>query len=69
MQKTIIDANKKSIFPNFKEIYQYCNLFLMLTWRDFRVRYAQTTIGFLWALLQPIITLLIFSTNCNKVKL
>ena len=61
MQKTIIDANKKSIFPNFKEIYQYRDLFLTLTWRDFRVRYAQTTIGFLWAILQPVVTLLILS--------
>lgn len=61
MQKTIIDANKKRILPDFKELYQYRDLFLTLTWRDFRVRYAQTTIGFLWAILQPVVTLLILS--------
>src|SRR5690554_7364902 len=43
--KTIIDANKKSIIPDFRELYQYKDLFLTLAWRDFRVRYAQTTIG------------------------
>lgn len=61
MQKTVIDANKKSLLPNFKELFQYRDLFLTLTWRDFRVRYAQTTIGFLWAILQPVVTLLILS--------
>lgn len=59
--KTIIDAKKKSIVPDFKELRQYKDLFLTLAWRDFRVRYAQTTIGFLWAILQPVITLLILS--------
>lgn len=61
MHKTIIDANKKSLLPNFRELYQYRDLFLTLTWRDFRVRYAQTTIGFVWAILQPVVTLLILS--------
>ena len=61
VHKTIIDANKKSIVPDFKELYQYKDLFMTLAWRDFRVRYAQTTIGFLWAILQPVITLLILS--------
>lgn len=61
IHKTIIDANKKSIIPDFKELYQYKDLFLTLAWRDFRVRYAQTTIGLLWAILQPVVTLLILS--------
>ena len=61
MEKKIIDANQKSIIPDFKELYRYKDLFLTLTWRDFRVRYAQTTIGFLWAILQPVVTLLILT--------
>lgn len=60
MQIKIIDAEKSRI-TNFKELYRYRDLFLTLSWRDFRVRYAQTTIGLLWALLQPLITLLILS--------
>lgn len=58
---TIINSNSKKVLPNFRELYRYKDLFYTLTWRDFRVRYAQTTIGFLWAILQPVVTLLILS--------
>lgn len=61
MSKLIIDADKKSIVPNIKELVRYRDLFLTLSWRDFKVRYAQTTIGLLWALLQPIVTIAIMS--------
>lgn len=61
MTKKIIRAGHKSIIPDFRELYRYKDLFLTLSWRDFRVRYAQTTIGLLWAVLQPVITLLILS--------
>jgi len=56
-----IDSKRKGWMPDFRELYQYRDLFLMLTWRDFRVRYAQTTIGLLWALIQPLLTLAILT--------
>lgn len=59
--KTVIDANKKSVLPNFKELFRYKDLFVTLAWRDFKVRYAQTTIGVLWALIQPMVTLIILN--------
>ena len=58
--RTLITSSKKR-FPSFKEILKYRDLFYTLTWRDFRVKYAQTTIGFIWAILQPVVTLLILS--------
>lgn len=61
MTKKIISANHKSIIPDFRELYRYKDLFFTLSWRDFKVRYAQTTIGLLWAVLQPVVTLLILS--------
>jgi lipopolysaccharide transport system permease protein len=39
------------------ELFAYRELFLILSWRDLRVRYAQTLLGLLWALVQPIFTL------------
>ena len=65
--RTIIDANKRRIFPDFREILRYKDLFVTLAWRDFRVRYAQTTIGFLWAFLQPIVSLVILSFVFGQV--
>lgn len=59
--KTIIDSSAQKTIPDLKELFRYKDLFYTLTWRDFRVRYAQTTIGFLWAILQPVLTLLILS--------
>src|SRR5690554_7749445 len=46
---------------DFREFYKYNDLYLTLAWRDFRVSYAQTTICLLWAILQPVVTLLILS--------
>lgn len=66
MDTKIIDANKKSLFPDFKELFRYKDLFFTLAWRDFRVRYAQTTIGFLWAFIQPAVTLFILSLVFGK---
>lgn len=66
MAKTIIHADKTSIVPDFKELYRYKDLFFTLAWRDFKVRYAQTSIGLLWAILQPVITLLILSLVFGK---
>lgn len=61
--KTIIGNSGNSTFFNFnwlKELISYKDLFYTLSWREFRVRYAQTFLGFAWAFLQPIATLFIF---------
>ena len=67
MKKKIIDAGDRKIIPDFKELFQYKDLFLTLTWRDFRVRYAQTSIGFLWAFIQPIIAITLFTFIFSNV--
>ncbi len=61
MNKLVVDANKKSLGLNIKELWQYRDLFYVLAYRDLRVRYAQTFLGLLWAVLQPLATLLIFT--------
>lgn len=64
--KTIVDASKKGIRLEFKELIRYKDLFLILAYRDFRVRYAQTYLGFIWAFLQPLATLTIFTLVFGK---
>jgi len=39
----------------FKELYRYRELLYMLTYRDIRVRYKQSIMGFLWAVLMPVL--------------
>jgi lipopolysaccharide transport system permease protein len=57
MQKTIIDSSKKKISLEIDELIRYKDLFYLLALRDFKVRYAQTFLGFLWAFIQPLITI------------
>lgn len=44
-----------------KEVYLYRELLAFLVWRDIKIRYRQTILGGLWALLQPIIAMLVFT--------
>ena len=61
MHRTIVDADKQKLSLNLRELFNYRDLFLILAYRDLRVRYAQTFLGFFWAFLQPAATLLIFT--------
>ncbi|MDQ3193234.1 MAG: ABC transporter permease [Bacteroidota bacterium] len=66
MHKLVIDADKKQALLNFRELFNFRDLFITLTYRDIKVRYAQTFLGIIWALVQPVITLLIFILIFNK---
>jgi len=44
-----------------RELWRYRELVYFLTWRDVKVRYKQTLLGAAWAILQPVLTMLIFS--------
>lgn len=46
---------------NFKELWVYRELIYFMTWRDLKVRYKQTLLGVSWAVLQPFLTMVVFS--------
>ena len=52
---------------DFTEAYLYRELFAFLVWRDVKIRYRQTLLGGLWAVLQPFIAMLIFSFIFNRL--
>jgi len=52
---------------DFKELKQYRDLFYFLVWRDIKVLYAQTILGFSWAILQPLIQVVIFTVVFGKI--
>jgi lipopolysaccharide transport system permease protein len=55
-----IEASGKFFF-NWKELWQYRELFYFFTWRDIKIKYKQTVLGFLWAILQPLLMMVIFT--------
>ena len=54
---------------DFGEIWQHRELFAFLVWRDVKIRYKQTVLGFLWAALQPLLAMAIFTVLFNRLGL
>ncbi|MCS7012831.1 MAG: ABC transporter permease, partial [Chloroherpetonaceae bacterium] len=66
MSQIVIDANKRFSL-NIGELFEYRELLWMLAYRDIKIRYAQTALGVLWALIQPLATLVIFTLVFGRV--
>ena len=58
---TIIEPRKGWAPVDLKKIWNYRELFYFLTKRDIKVRYKQTVLGGLWAIIQPVFTMVVFS--------
>ncbi len=65
--QTIIEPQKGWIPINLKEIWKYRELFYFLTKRDIKVRYKQTVLGGLWAIIQPFFTMVVFTLFFGKL--
>lgn len=60
--EVIVVEPKKGWMPvNLQEVWKFRELLYFLAWRDVKVRYKQTALGVIWALLQPVLTMAIFS--------
>jgi lipopolysaccharide transport system permease protein len=51
----------------WSDLWRYRELFQVLAWRDVAVRYKQTIIGVVWALLRPVLTMLIFTVIFSRI--
>jgi len=51
----------------WRDLWRFRELFIVLAWRDLAVRYKQTVIGVLWALIRPLLTMLIFTFIFGKI--
>jgi lipopolysaccharide transport system permease protein len=58
---TRIGPRQRWISLDVGEVWKYRELLYFLTWRDVKIRYKQTVIGIAWAILQPVLTTIIFS--------
>ena len=57
----VIEPPKGWSALNLREVWRFRELLFFLTWRDIKVRYKQTALGAAWAILQPLLTMVIFS--------
>ena len=64
---TIIESVSGWELPDFKELKAYRDLFYFLVWRDIKVLYAQTIMGFSWALINPLVQIVVFSIIFGRV--
>jgi lipopolysaccharide transport system permease protein len=60
-QVTIIEPQSGWRLLDWKEIWAYRELLYVLTMRDIKVRYKQTVLGFAWAIIQPVMLMVVFS--------
>lgn len=66
-KESIIEPPKKFIHIEWREFWAYRDLFLVMAWRDISVRYKQTLLGVLWIILQPVMTMAVFTFIFNRM--
>ena len=57
----LIEPTRGLVNIQLKALWQYRELLYFLVWRDIKVRYKQTVLGVLWIVLQPLVTMVVFS--------
>src|SRR6185503_3161475 len=61
LPRTRREPSKGWAWPKLRELWEYRELLFFFAWRDIKVRYRQTVMGALWAIIQPFFTMVIFS--------
>jgi lipopolysaccharide transport system permease protein len=65
-ERLIIEAGRAEKHY-WADLWRYRELFYFLAWRDILVRYKQTAIGIAWALLRPLLTMIVFTVVFGKI--
>ncbi len=58
---TVIRPSRGWVALRLKDLWEYRELIYFLTWRDLKVRYKQTIMGTAWAIIQPFMTMVVFT--------
>lgn len=66
-QEIVIQANRSLFFIDFRALWQYRDLLLLLIRRDFLAKYKQTVLGPIWFIVQPLATTLIFTVVFGRI--
>ena len=65
--RTVIEPPKGWQVLNLRELWRYRELLGIFVWRDVKVRYKQTVLGAAWAILQPAMTMIVFTVLFGKL--
>jgi lipopolysaccharide transport system permease protein len=58
---TVVSSKKKASSLGLSDLWAYRELLYFLTWKDIKIRYKQTVIGAGWAIIQPLVTMVVFT--------
>jgi len=64
---TVIEPSRGWVPLNLSDLWEYREVLYFLIWRDIKVRYRQTVIGAVWAIIQPLMTMVVFSVFLGKL--
>ena len=64
--ETIIEAGR-TVRNYWCDLWRYRELFQVLAWRDFTVRYRQTVVGVIWAILRPVLTVTVLTVIFGRI--
>lgn len=64
---TVIQPTRGWVKLGLRELWQYRELLYFLTWKDVLIRYKQAVLGVAWAVLQPVLTMVVFTVIFNKL--
>lgn len=62
-----IEPSRGWVSLKLRELWEYRELLYFLTWRDVKIRYKQTALGVTWAVLQPMLTMLVFTVFFGRL--
>lgn len=66
--RTVLNSSRRpSLAQTLQEVWECRELLYFLTWRDLKVRYRQTVLGIAWAVLQPLLAMLLFTLFFGKL--
>src|SRR5438132_5085680 len=67
MEQEIVIEPGRAFRNYWRDLWRYRELFYFLAWRDILVRYKQTVIGVAWAVVRPLLTMVVFTFVFSKV--
>ena len=63
----VIEPRRGILRVSPRELWHYRDLFTLLVWRDIKVRYQQTALGALWAVMQPVLLMVVFAVFLGRL--